>query len=894
MNTPPTALSRESTTFRSGWLALPLAMCLAGPSLALAEPEATVVSNIEMTGRDASREITIRASRVPTFSVFRMTEPPRLLVDISGAEVGQSLSTPTGDTLVRGVTATKLADEHTALVRVEISLENDVTYDAKVVGHAVVVSLRSAATKVAPATKLGRLEKKVKGDKLLLSMPFQGPAPAAESVAIQQLSDPSRIVVDVAGATADPKWQKLAVGSRGLQRARLGIQDDGVRVVLDMDKDATLPEVDVSADKSRLTITVAMPKVEPAVASTTSKAEMVVAEVAAAPAAPSPTVEAPAPPAVVAAAAAAPAVARGQVEEATKSPVKSTRIAAIKFEPKDGFFRLTVEVPSGVTVVKDAGSTRALPVLRLVDAQLPDALVRTLDTTAVGGAVVSAVSSYVEGNDTLLAAQVGGSTEHRHWQKGDKLYWDFRGVAADTAVAQELPQATHATAGYQSQLASEVGRAAIGQRASRYTGRRISLDLKDAEIQNVLRLLADVSQLNIIAGDDVKGRVTLKLKNVPWDQALDIILQSKQLDKVRSGNIIRIAPLDVLEKEAQLRLQRMEANVKLEPLAVRLVPVSYATAGDIQTQATALLSSRGKLNVDKRTNVLIIEDVPASLEKIERLIRTLDTQTPQVLIEARIVQARTNFSRSLGIQWGGSLSFSQALGNSTGLGFPNEIGIAGAGGDAPAAGLVGPAPTYLVNLPAPVGAGAGGGVGFTFGSAGGAALLHLRLTAAETDGKSKTISSPKVVTLDNTEAKIVAGEQIPITVVTANGPSTRFIAANLELTVTPHVTTEGSVLMKVKATQNELSQRTDTFGTPGILTREAETQMLVPDGETAVLGGIYRRTAIESRAFVPFLGEIPVLGWLFKTTTRSDDRDELLIFISPRIINRSQALVNAQ
>ena len=413
------------------------------------------------------------------------------------------------------------------------------------------------------------------------------------------------------------------------------------------------------------------------------------------------------------------------------------------------------------------------------------------------------------------------------------------------------------------------------------------------QIQNVLRLLADVSQLNIIASDDVKGRVTLKLKNVPWDQALDIILQSKQLDKIRSGNIIRVAPLTVLEQEATMRAAREKSNAELEPLAVRLVPVSYAVATEIQAQASALLTSRGKLNVDRRTNVLIVEDTAASLDKIERLVRTLDTQTPQVLIEARIVQARTNFARSLGIQWGGTFSFSQAFGNSTGLGFPNEVGIAGGAGSAPAEGLAG-APAYLVNLPAAVGQGAGGGVGFTFGSAGGAALLHLRLTAAETDGKSKTISAPKVVTTDNHEAKILAGEQIPITVVTANGPSTRFISANLELTVTPHVTTDGSVLLKVKASQNELSQRRDLFGTPGILTREAETEMLIPDGETSVLGGIYRRTAIESRAFVPFLGEIPVLGWLFKTTTRSDDRDELLIFISPRIINRSQSLVNTQ
>lgn len=906
MMTQKTAVSHDTTptkTLLDGALALTMVATvgLAAPAFA---SEVVTISAIELKGADGARELTIRGSRAPTFSVFRMTAPPRLLVDLSGAELASAVAVPSGDALVRGVAASKLADEHAPMVRVELTLASDVEYDARAVGDTIVVSIRGAA-KAAPLTKLGRLDKKVRGDTVTVSVPFSGPAPAADAVAIQQLDSPSRIVVDIAGATSEPKWQKATVGARGIQRARLGVQDDGVRIVLDLEGDATLPEVDVSTDKSRLNIVVRAPKAAPAVAANApAKVDEPEAVVEVAVEAPKAVVaEAPkavvaeAPKAVVAEAPKAVAEAPKAVVEAPKAARAKAAVAGIKFEPKDGFFRLTVEVPAGVTVVKDASSTRALPVLRLVDAALPEALVRTLDTSAVAGAVVSAVSSYTEGGDALLAAQVGGAAEHRHWQKGDKLYWDFRGSAAsDTTMAshaEEVPQAARATAGYQTQLASDIARTTVGQRA-RYTGRRISLDLKDAEIQNVLRLLADVSQLNIIAGEEVKGRVTLKLKNVPWDQALDIILQARQLDKVRSGNIIRIAPLDVLEKEAQLRLQRQEANVKLEPLAVRLVPVSYATASGIQAQATNLLSSRGKLSVDARTNVLIVEDVPASLEKIERLIRTLDTQTPQVLIEARIVQARTSFSRQLGIQWGGSLSFSQALGNSTGLGFPNEIAIAGGAGGIGADGLAGPTPNFLVNLPAPTGVGSGAGLGFTFGSAGGAALLHLRLSAAESDGKTKTISSPKVVTLDNTEAKIVAGEQIPITVVTANGPSTRFIAANLELSVTPHVTTEGSVMMKVKATQNELSERTDNFGTPGILTREAETQMLVPDGETAVLGGIYRRTARESRNLIPFLGDIPVLGWLFKNTTRTDDRDELLIFISPRIVNRSQALVNAQ
>jgi type IV pilus assembly protein PilQ len=302
------------------------------------------------------------------------------------------------------------------------------------------------------------------------------------------------------------------------------------------------------------------------------------------------------------------------------------------------------------------------------------------------------------------------------------------------------------------------------------------------------------------------------------------------------------------------------------------------------------------VNVDVRTNVLVVEDIAEVLLKAERLVRTLDTQTPQVLIESRIVEARSNFSRELGIQWGGNVSASPNYNNATGLTFPNSVRIAGGADDLQNNQIqgVGVNPNYAVNLPAAVGSGGGGALGFTFGSLGGAAIVSVRLSAAEATGKVKIISAPKVVTLDNREAKIVSGEKIPITVVTANGPTTRFIDANLELTVIPHVTQDGSILMKVAAKKNELSNRVDLLGVPGIITKEADTVMIVSDGDTAVLGGIYRRTSSETKSYVPWLGRIPVLGWLFKKSVTSDSRDELLIFISPRIVNRNLALVQAK
>jgi type IV pilus assembly protein PilQ len=297
--------------------------------------------------------------------------------------------------------------------------------------------------------------------------------------------------------------------------------------------------------------------------------------------------------------------------------------------------------------------------------------------------------------------------------------------------------------------------------------------------------------------------------------------------------------------------------------------------------------------VDTRTNTLIVKDVQDSLIRAEGIVRNLDTQTPEVLIESRIVEASTNFSRSAGIQWGGNVSFSPTTGNPTGLVFPNIVQVAGAAGDGPNLGL-GTVNNFAVNMPTAIGQGEGGGLGFIFGSAGGAANLNLRLSAAENSGTIKTISSPRVVALDNVESSIGQGVSIPFSQVSAAGVNTTFIEAKLELRVTPHVTQEGSIQMKINATNNQPNpQLTGANGQPSISRREARTEVLVKDGDTTVIGGIYTRANSESWTEVPVLARIPVLGWLFKRKAISDQRTELLIFITPRIVNRNQSIVAA-
>jgi type IV pilus assembly protein PilQ len=431
-----------------------------------------------------------------------------------------------------------------------------------------------------------------------------------------------------------------------------------------------------------------------------------------------------------------------------------------------------------------------------------------------------------------------------------------------------------------------------------FTGRRIDLDLKDADIHNILRLLADVGHVNIVTADDVSGNVTIRMRNVPWDQALDVVLQAKGLGMVRAGNLIRVAPAAQLNKERELRLAALKQEFELTPLETRLIPISYSTAEEMEARAKDLLSPRGSLSVDERTNMLIARDISGNLDNIEQLIRSLDTQTPQVLVEARIVEATSKYLRDVGIQWGGDISFTSATGNPTGIAFPSDVSAVGGNYDqnSPTAGLSPftrtiPNPNFAVNLPAATGTGAGGALGLNFGSIDNTIHLNTRLSAAESNGLVRIVSAPRVLTLNNREARINQGTLIPFAQISAQGVQTTFQEAKLQLLVRPHVTADGSVAMHVKINRDEPDfTQTSARGDPTILKREAETDLLVMDGHTAVIGGIFTRNTGRNLDQVPFFGDIPILGVLFQRRRASDSRNELVIFLTPRIVNRAEAL----
>lgn len=436
------------------------------------------------------------------------------------------------------------------------------------------------------------------------------------------------------------------------------------------------------------------------------------------------------------------------------------------------------------------------------------------------------------------------------------------------------------------------------QATKRYRGRRVNLDLKDADIHNVLRLLAAEENVNIVTSDDVKGTVTIRLRRVPWDEALEVVLKAKGLGMERRGNLIRVAPQDVLEKEREVAIARQKQRKLLAPLETRLIPVSYAVAEELMPRVKELMSERGSVSVDARTNALIVRDITANLNDVEALVRTLDTQTPQVLVEARIVEASSQYVKDVGVQWGGDVTLGSATGNPTGLVFPSSVGVAGGNFDqdtptqglSPIASAVDPS-NFAVNLPAVTGTGQGGALGLTFGSLGGNVNLNVRLSAAEANGSVKIVSSPRILTLDNREAHIAQGTLIPYSQISAQGVQTAFQEAKLELQVKPHVTSDGSISMHVRVTRDEPDfTRTSSRGDPTILKREAETDLLVVDGDTAVIGGIYTRNTGRNVDQVPFFGDIPILGVLFKRRRLRDDRSELLIFLTPRIVNRERAL----
>ncbi|AGC47631.1 type IV pilus secretin PilQ [Myxococcus stipitatus DSM 14675] len=892
-------LERSAVTRGKWMLAAAFVAVLAGAEVSGAELNTLRDVAVSRTGSGA--QVVVTGTRPPTFTVFRLSSPERLVVDLSSADATGIKGHHDGSGPVAGVVASQFSDERASVGRVLLALDKASQYDVRADGNRVVISVDGAEAKQAepspvvtapaapsvakpavvaeaapqvkasePSTKPALPENVVaaEADEREVANPAQRITQLAYSdetlriradgdiarYEVLELADPPRLAVDLYGVGLAARAPR--VNGATLREVRVGAHSDKVRLVLDVRGKMPAYRVD-RADKGL---------------------EVVLGGAVARKAAPSP-----APQEVVASVAEVEPMrpAPEPVEAQAPATASMVEVKDLSFQEGGAGGRVVLKLTGTASWKVDRPDPRSA-VLTLENARLPKKLERSLDTSALETPVkmISAFSVPGESRKVRVVVAADGAIDEKVTQNGGTLSWrlDVKGVKTDeVAVAQR-------TAGFTAEAPAYAAEGAPQQ--ARYRGKRVSFEFKDIDIQNLLRVIAEISKKNVVVADDVSGRVTIRLRNVPWDQALDLILRTKQLGKEEFGNIIRIAPLKTLEEEARLRQERKKSLQQQEDLMVNLIPVNYAVAGDMSARVKDVLSERGTVTVDSRTNVLIVKDVRANTEKARALVRSLDTQTPQVLIESRIVEASTNFTRDLGVQWGGQARLSQATGNSTGLIFPNNVAITG-GAVGTAAGLPG-VPNFAVNLPSAGGAaGLGGALGFTFGSAGGALQLNLRLSAMEQEGSVKTISAPRVTTLDNNTARISQGLSIPFSQVSAGGVNTTFIEARLSLEVTPHITQDGSVLMAITASNNQPdASSTGANGQPAIQRKEANTQVLVKDGDTTVIGGIYVRRGSSRVNSVPFLSKIPVLGLLFKQSVESDDRQELLIFITPRILNR--------
>ena len=479
-------------------------------------------------------------------------------------------------------------------------------------------------------------------------------------------------------------------------------------------------------------------------------------------------------------------------------------------------------------------------------------------------------------------------------KEGDKpSAKDSAGLAKENTKPQDRPQKSSPEQQFSGPDRSEL--AAINGSSSTYTGRLISLDLQDADIDSALRIIAEVSNLNIVASDGVVGKVTLKLVDVPWDQALEVILKSHGLDKVLEGNVLRVAPVDKLRDERESFKQARVAEEELEPLSVKYIRVSYAKASEIKILVETVLSERGSVAFDERSNQLVVKDTKKGLQNVTELIKKVDLRTPQILLETQIVEANRNLSRKLGAELGFQYIQSPATGNGTGLNFPAAISVGGSADTTNSNSNTGSAfPVESSSL-------LGSAVTMLFDSADGTRSLALRLSQLEQEGQVRIISKPAVATTNNKPAEIKSVEKYRVKLpngglsiasgsgATSSGSgdvATQTIEAGIVLNVTPQASPDYYILLDIKAKSSSFgSQRVD--GIPNEIERSASSSVLVSSGQTFALGGIYKITELDSVSGVPFLKDIPVLGTFFRSNITEHKDEELLFFITPRIVEGS-------
>ena len=574
------------------------------------------------------------------------------------------------------------------------------------------------------------------------------------------------------------------------------------------------------------------------------------------------------------------------VSQSSAASSSGRAITSVDFRrTRDGGGRVVVNLtdPSTPVDIRQEGG-RVVAVFK--DTDLPSELMRRLDVMDFATPVTT-VDALRTNLDTRIVISADGKYEQLAYQSDNEFTVEINPTTADAEEGSTLFSET-----------------------KEYEGQRLTLNFQDIETRAVLQLLAETSGRNIVVSDTVQGNVTLRLRNVPWDQALDIVMTTKGLDMRQNGNVIIVAPAEEIAARETADLEAKQAIAELEPLYSEFLQVNYAKASDLAVlisgggvaAANTLLSERGSIAVDDRTNTLLVQDTAESLQDIRRMVTTLDIPIKQVLIESRIVVVNDDFSRDLGIRLGVTALNENSAGDGgqfisgTGTGTDTMVNSAISNLGDPANGTIFPVEVpqlsnrYNVNVPIADAAGR-----FALAVLENDFLVDLELTALEAEGRGEIVSTPRVITANQKEASIKQGVEIPYQQAASSGATTiQFKEAVLELTVTPQITPDNNIIMDLSVSKDNVGEIISTGGlggtVPSIDTRSVETQVLVSDGQTVVLGGIYETERRETISKVPFLGDIPVLGNLFKSKQRTDNKAELLIFVTPRILEEGSSI----
>lgn len=878
------------------------------------------IESVVPTGDGSATELVINLTFPATFTSYKTTSPLRLVIDFSQVTQG-NISAPiiVNKGNFKTVTASRFDTDAGVLTRVEIELVSD--------SEALISALPANPGELkisfpALADSASSVVTKDLADKpQIIAEPLtaaQDPASAAGNETSSKtltailvnnntitlaldglisdfktfrLNKPERFVVDLMNVKSGLSTRLLPLNASGVASARIGLYPDKVRVVLDA-VNGSFPEATaVKADTGVIITLLVKPVDENANTKLTStrvekplKEQITSNDKIEAPSVVQPEVK------PVVKAVASPEVKPEAAEPASKITKKSfgaSSIEMIDFQVVNGISRVSVKVSGDINADQPV-KTPGYVTLTIKKTTLPKKLQRSLETRAFVSPVLRVTPLSIKtkkGTDTKIriAMRIAAPFEYR--QEGDMLYVDFKhpeGLSSDKLIIEATDQkyklAPRKTAqthdeDISSDLSPVLETTGKPLGTSRvYKGRKVTLEFADADVRKIFQLLSEVSNKNFVLSDDVTGNISMKLVNVPWDQALEIILDTKGLDKREDGNIILIkgkGKFGTQEAADAENKKNIEKNLALQP--AKVFSVNYATLGDVVSQIEKLSSGPkgaatrldSSVISDTRTNKIIVVDTLNRINQMQALLIEIDQPERQVMIEARIIEATSTFSRSLGVNWG--VHFRDGAAALLGI---NSL-------DTAFGGLTSAPPTTgTATVP-------GGNMGISFGTLASNIKLDMRLSAAASAGMIKIISSPKVATLNNKTAKISQGQQIPYQNTTATtGAVTAFVAATLSLEVTPHINSNGTIVMKIEA-------KNDAPGTgspPPINTKQATTELLLKDGETTVIGGIFVDSDQDADDWVPYLMDIPFLGNLFKTNTRTKTKTELLIFITPRIL----------